>query len=90
MNRDKIIDGLRTFLAQETNFKDPKQFSEDADLIRLGVVDSLLLFSLIAYCEKEFNCVLNPDELGEDQVKSLGALAETVLRAAKQPQPSGT
>jgi acyl carrier protein len=46
--------------------------------LEAGVLDSLMIMTIIAYCEEAFNCSFDPDELEEKDFETLTALADQV------------
>jgi acyl carrier protein len=75
--RAGIAGAVRAFILEESNV-DESVFTDDTDLLELGVVDSLLMVSLVTFCETEFAISIEVDELSEENFKSIAAVAEFV------------
>ena len=56
--------------------------SDDADLIDLGLIDSLGLVSIIAEIEHEFQVQLDLEEFNPDYFRSVNRIADFVAKAA--------
>ena len=87
MNQESTVDEMARAIAQylrtEANFSDPSLIGETTKLFELGVVDSLMIVSLIGYCEQTFGCQISPDELTEENLESPLALARLLNRDHK-------
>jgi acyl carrier protein len=79
ITRNEAARLIAEFLRKETNFKDPALIHENTRLFDLGIVDSLMIVSLVAYCETTFGCLLPPDRLTEENLASPLALAALVV-----------
>jgi acyl carrier protein len=84
-NRTEVAATIVEFLRKETNFNDPALINESTRLLETGVVDSLILMSLVAHCEDVYGCHIQPDDLTEDSVGSALNLADLVLRIQSAP-----
>ena len=84
MDKETVSSKLVTFFTQETNFKERSFFQPDTDLRSLGILDSLTLMSLAAFCEKEFGCELPLNEMGEDELQSIDKIGDAVLALARK------
>lgn len=56
----------------------------DTDLIESGAVDSVGVVSLLVEIEQRFGISLPIDELTIDDIRSIGAIGETIARALKE------
>lgn len=71
---------LRNFIFQELVFiADPEHFSDDDDLLEAGL-DSMGIMRLIIFIENEFGVTLPDTEIEPDNVHSLKALENWILR----------
>lgn len=75
MEHAEIIGALTAFFEEEDLVDEPEVLSNGTDLIDSGIVDSLVLVMLVGYCEEQFDCILEPDELVEDNFRSLDTIA---------------
>lgn len=73
--REQVVEKLREFVSIESGVPG---ITEETPLIASGVLDSFLIVSIIAYCEREFSCSFEPDEFEEQHFKTIGALADKV------------
>ena len=77
--REEVISRVKGFLAQER----PDGIGaaqENTNLFELGILDSLLIVSLVVFVEDEFACSLDYDELTEENLCCLSAIANLVVR----------
>ena len=73
-------DTLRRFIFSELIFvDDPNQFTNDQNLIDAGL-DSMGIMRLIMHIENEFNVNLPDIEIEPDNVESINALEQWILR----------
>lgn len=71
---------LRSFIFDELIFiAEPDQFHDDADLLEAGL-DSMGIMRLIMFVEKEFTVTLPDIEIDVDNVQSINALEQWILR----------
>ena len=75
---EKIIDRVHQFVLDESGLDDIDFVEDDTDLIEAGVLDSLLMVMLVDFCENEFNCEIDFDDLTDDNFRSLKAIADFV------------
>jgi len=78
MDQQHIITTIRNFLEEENVFQDAGEIDNNTDLIDSGVIDSLALVMLVGLFEEEFNCALEPEELVEDNFRTLDIMASLV------------
>lgn len=57
--------------------------ADDAPLIEDGVIDSLGIFVLVAFLEKEFGVKIRPDDILLENFETVGAIRDLVL--ARRP-----
>lgn len=87
---NQVALGIAEFLRTETNFHDPSLIHERTRLLELGILDSLAIMSLVAFCEKAYGCQIEPNDLTEEFLESPLALATLVVRlASRLPERSG-
>ena len=82
--RELVCEKLRQLLIRETSITG---IDGKTKLLAAGIVDSLLILSIISYCEKEFGCAFEPNELEEQHFETIEVLADQVchkLKLAKQ------
>lgn len=73
-------EALRRFIFSELIFvDDPSQFTDEQNLIDAGL-DSMGIMRLIMFIENEFNVTLPDIEIEPDNVQSINALEQWILR----------
>ncbi len=78
MQRDRILEAVTRFVIEETNLEDASFLEEDTNLFEAGLLDSLLVVSLVAFCEDEFGFAIDMEDVSEENFSSLGALADFI------------
>ena len=78
--RDLIRGELREFIITQTGLPESHLVTGDADLFALGLMDSFMTVSLIAFCDERFGSELPIVELGPEHFRSIDALTELVAR----------
>ena len=78
MDNTEIAVQIRQFVATESNIPDPSLLGDDVDLFREGILDSLMVVSLVSFCEERFHFELNAQEFSEDNLRTIAALANLV------------
>jgi acyl carrier protein len=76
-NQDGVIGALRGFFSAEKP-DETKGCGDEDNLFEAGVLDSLQLVSVVGFIEKEFGCVLEFDDLTEENLASLSAIRRLV------------
>lgn len=71
---------LRNFIFEELIFvADPKQFSDDDDLLEAGL-DSMGIMRLIMFIEDKYGITLPDTEIEPENVQSFNALEQWILK----------
>lgn len=71
---------IRTFIFQELIFvAEPEKFSDDDNLLDAGL-DSMGIMRLIMFIEEQFGVTLPDAEIDPDNVHSINALEQWILR----------
>ncbi len=74
---------LRDFIFQELVFiPEPEQFSDTDDLLEAGL-DSMGIMRLIMFIEDKFGVTLPDTEIEPDNVQTINALEQWILRHKK-------
>jgi len=63
---DRITEAISLFIMEQTNLEDESFLQKDTNLFEAGLFDSLLAVSLVAFCEREFDCIIDTSELSEE------------------------
>ena len=80
MVKNEIIGKLRDFLSTNIDSLDFEIIDTDTDLIEAGVMDSLLMVMLVSFYEDELGIEVDPEELTEDNFRSLECMSEFASR----------
>ena len=78
-DRDEIAARIVEFLRKETNFDDPTLINESTKLLEVGIIDSLMVMSLVAHCEELYGCHFRADDLTEESLDNALNFADLVL-----------
>jgi acyl carrier protein len=78
-DQDDMISALRDFLTAAKP-EEMSALSDEGNLFDAGVLDSLQLVLLVGFIEDEFGCVLDFDDLTEENLASLPAIRGLVKR----------
>jgi len=71
---------LRKFIFEELIFvTDPAQYNDDENLLEAGL-DSMGIMRLIMFIEEQFNIILPDNEIEPDNVQSINALTQWILK----------
>ena len=77
--REKIILALRGFL-KEGHPEKVSDIAPEASLFESGILDSLGVVSMVTFLEEQFNCQLDFEDLTEENLTSLNAVTDLVLK----------
>lgn len=71
---------IRAYLEQEAIFSSqlPSEYTDDDDLFRMGVIDSLGLITIITFLEESFGISVTNRDLSEMNFKSVHAMSALV------------
>jgi acyl carrier protein len=75
MSRDATKQHIRGFLALHLGDRD---LADADDIFALGYVNSLFAMQLVAFVEKQFDIVVESEDLDFANFRSVGALADLV------------
>lgn len=84
--RNEIADAIVMFLRTETSLADPSLINASTRLLEMGIIDSLMAMSIVAFCEERYQCQIMADDLTEESFESALAFAELVLRLNSESQ----
>jgi len=79
MPMDKLRIGaeIRRFVARESGIAEGN-LPDDADLFRDGILDSLMVVSLVSFCEEKFRVDLSGQDFSEEDLRTIAALSTMV------------
>ena len=78
MDKIEIAAEIRRFVARESNLTDDSLLGDDVDLFRDGILDSLMVVSLVSFCEERFGLELSGQEFSEEHLRTISALATLI------------
>ncbi|MCF7762191.1 MAG: acyl carrier protein [Verrucomicrobia bacterium] len=78
MNRHQILQQFRDFIVEEANLDDPTVLDRCSNMFEEGLVDSLFVVTLVAFCESTFGCELETAELSAENFATPETLADFV------------
>jgi len=82
----EIDQKIRDFILTELAFdKDDLTLSDDASLIKQGVVDSLGVLRLMSFIEGEFGIKIPPEEMVTSNFETIAAV-RSLIRAKSTPE----
>lgn len=84
MDTTGIATEIRRFVARESNITDDSLLGDNVDLFRDGILDSLMVVSLVSFCEERFGCELTGAEFSEEDLRTIAALAGLI--AGRKPE----
>ena len=77
---DSTKERIKEFLSR---FFRNHDLADDEDIFSLGFVNSLLAMQLVTFVEKEFNVIIDNDDLDLDNFRSINAIADLIQRKRK-------
>jgi acyl carrier protein len=84
MDRTEIAAEIRRFVVCESRVADDSLLGDDVDLFSEGILDSLMVVSLVSFCEEKFGLELTGQEFSEENLRTIAAL--TALVAGRKPE----
>lgn len=78
MTRDIAREKLRAFLVDELGVRE-ELLQDDTALMDAGLIDSLGVVEIVAFCEESLGCVVPPEEMVPDAFRSLAALTDSAV-----------
>jgi acyl carrier protein len=79
MNEALIRKTIHDYIVTTWLSGDERDFSDDADLLQAGILDSFTTLNLAAFLDESFRAALDPAEINPQNFRSVNALARTVL-----------
>lgn len=70
---------LRGYLVQELGVREDL-LEGDTPLLDAGLIDSLGVVEVVAFCEERLGCVVPPEEISPEAFQSLDTLVEAVVQ----------
>jgi acyl carrier protein len=74
-----VMPTIRQFITDEF-IRDSSTIDEDTNLLEQEVIDSLGIFTLIAFMEDRFGVRVEPEEVNLENFETLGAISSLVER----------
>lgn len=80
-SHDEIVTKTREFLFENLLFLRPDlELGNDTPLLKAGVVDSMGVVEIVEYVQDAFSITVGDEEITEDHLGTLDAIATFVLR----------
>jgi acyl carrier protein len=76
----EIREQVRAFIAQNFYVREAASLSDDASFLDQGIVDSTGVLEVIAFLEKEFDIVVDDEEMLPENLDSVASIAAFVAR----------
>jgi acyl carrier protein len=81
MDKEHISEILLNFIVEESNLEDSNFLNDDTNLFDSGLLDSLLIVSIVALCENRFQCAIDSADMTEENFSSIGSISELIHRS---------
>jgi len=78
VTRERARERIQAFLVDELGVPDDF-IDEDAPLLDAGLIESLGIISIVAFCEEELGCVVPPEEIVPAAFRTVGSLVNAVV-----------
>lgn len=87
MERDALLDALRSFLIEEVLEGDEAGLDPHTPLLQYGIINSISIAALVAFVDRRFSITVPPEKLVPENLTSLTAITDMLLelRAAGSP-----
>ncbi|HEY4035380.1 MAG TPA: phosphopantetheine-binding protein [Ktedonobacteraceae bacterium] len=79
MQRDAVIEQLRSYIAQDVLSGKDIGLDEMTPLLEWGIINSLEIVKLLSFIRKQFAVDISTDKLVVDSFTSISAIADLVL-----------
>jgi acyl carrier protein len=79
MNEALIRKTIHDYIVTTWLSGDERDFSDEADLLQAGILDSFTTLNLAAFLDDKFHAILDPTEINPQSFRSVNALTQTVL-----------
>jgi len=79
---------IRAFIAKNFLFGKDDGLADDASFLEQGIVDSTGVLELVAFIQEQYGVKVEDNELIPDNLDSVGAIAEFVIRKKGMREPS--
>jgi len=79
MNEAVIRKTIHDYIVTTWLSGDERDFSDDADLLQAGILDSFTTLNLAAFLDESFRAALDPAEINPQNFRSVNTLTRTVL-----------
>ena len=79
MTQEQVLDRTRQYIRDNFLYTRPDyQLDESEPLMEAGVIDSMGVMELLDFIQEEFGVVVEDDEITEENLGTLGAIARYV------------
>ncbi len=81
---------IKEYIGKQFLFDDPQAVIEDdQNLIEDGIIDSLGIFTLIAFIEQQFGIKIQPEDVVLDNFQSVNTVKSLILSKQPSAQTAG-
>lgn len=88
-SQSEVVSRVRAYLAENFLYMRPDlQLDDDDRLLERGVIDSMGVMEVVSFLEDAFGVVVGEDDLTEDNLGTVNAIAAFVVRHASEGGPS--
>jgi acyl carrier protein len=84
LNPKDIKEKLRRFLLENFASAGDVEIEDDHSLLKLGIIDSLSLVSIISYIEEEFDIEVSPKDFFPGKFDTIGKAADYIVSYRKR------
>jgi acyl carrier protein len=78
VTREIALEKLRAFVVDELGVRE-ELLRDDTALLDAGLIDSLGVVEIVAFCEENLGCAVPPEEIAPDAFRSLASLADSAV-----------
>ena len=77
---NEIREQLRTYIVDNFLFGDDNGLEDSTSFLESGMIDSTGILEVVSFIEEKFGITVQDDELVPDNLDSIGAIANYVMR----------
>jgi acyl carrier protein len=88
MEAKQIIDDIREFVLKEANISDSSLIEDHTDLFQGGLIDSLMIISIVLYCKEKYNCDINLNDDFENSIRTINGISSLIYKMGSNKENS--
>lgn len=90
MTQSQVTERTRTFIRESFLYARPDfSLDDDADLLAAGIIDSMGVMELIEFLDEEFQIQVADDDITEENLGTVSAIARYVAGRSHPTGPNG-